>query len=198
MFRAILAMSLGMLLASNVQAAEGRNYGQTVSHCNHLANAQKVKGQARKEFVELCNARSMRGPGQSGRYQSCNERAHERGLTGDARREFIELCADLRADELDPNRGNSLRQSKRYCTARADQRWLAGDARLRFIDRCVDLDRGLSDQLWSRHHRCHERARSRGLTGDRRHEFVMACLEGYRAYNIASNRLTTDARIRSD
>lgn len=196
MFRAILAMSLGMLLASNVQAAEGRNYGQTVSHCNHLANAQKVKGQARKEFIELCAARAMGGPGQSGRYQDCSERAHERGLTGEARRELIERCADLRVDEHNPTFGNSLRQSQQYCTARADQRRLTGDARLQFIDRCVERDRGLSDQLWNRHQQCHERARDRGLTGDRRREFVVACLEGYRAYNIASNRLTTDVGIR--
>ena len=81
MFKAILAMSLGMLLASNVQSAEARNPGQAVSHCNHLANAKKVKGQARKEFIDLCNARAMGGSGQSGRYQSCSERAHERGLS---------------------------------------------------------------------------------------------------------------------
>lgn len=196
MFRAILAMSLGVLLLSNVAAADGRNYGQAVSQCNHLANAQKVKGQARKEFVELCAARAMGGPGQSGRYQGCSERAHERGLRGDARREFIERCADRRVGEHNPDFGDSLRESRQYCTARADHRRLSGDARLRFIDRCVYQDRGLSDQIWNRHRQCHERARDRGLTGDRRHDFVVACLEGYRAYNRATNGLTTDVGIR--
>jgi len=41
----------------------GRHQGQAVSHCNHLANAQKVKGQARTEFIDLSTARAMVGPG---------------------------------------------------------------------------------------------------------------------------------------
>lgn len=192
MFRPILAISIGMLLASNVQAAEGDDYGQAVSHCSHLADAQKVKGQARTFFIGLCTARWMDGPGQSGRYQNCSESAHERGLTGDARREFVELCGDLRVAERNPTIGDSLQQSQQYCSARADPRQLAGDARLRFIERCLGRDRGLSGQLWNRHQQCHERARDRGLTGDRRREFIVACLDGYRAYNIASNHLTTD------
>lgn len=192
LFRPILAISIGMLLASNVQAADVHDYGQGVSQCSHLADAQKVKGQARTSFIGLCTARGMDGPGQSGRYKNCSESAHERGLTGDARSEFVESCADLRVDERNPTIADSLQQSQQYCSARADPRQLAGDARLRFIDRCLDRDRGLSDQLWNRHQQCHERARDRGLTGDRRREFIVACLDGYRAYDIASNHLTTE------
>ena len=98
MFRAILAISPGMLLVSNVQAAEGRHYGQAVSHCNQLANAQKVKGQACKEVIDLCTARATGGPGRSAgnRGEAAVTRHHFSAAIaapGPAARELLRPCS---------------------------------------------------------------------------------------------------------
>ena len=75
--------------------ADDGNHGQVVSECNHRANAKKLKGKERQEYVEWCTDHGERHHYDDRRYdqdRSCYRKADDKGLSGDFRRVFIQDC----------------------------------------------------------------------------------------------------------
>lgn len=181
----IMALGACLLLAASAQAAEKRSYGEIVSDCNHAANAQKLQGRVRKDFVEWCNERALReDDARAGRYPGCHERADELDLEGDERRRFIGICVDRREMALESKANRALWQEYRSCFERADEHDIQGEDEVHeFVDWCVAHGDRYTDEQWARYLRCDARAEARGLSGERRREYLRDCLDDYRVYN---------------
>jgi hypothetical protein len=76
-----------------------RNRGQSVSDCNHQANARRPQGQDRNDFVDGCAIRygyELTNDERRNRYRDCHASAADRGLHDATRRQYIEDCVESR------------------------------------------------------------------------------------------------------
>ncbi|MBW1213944.1 PsiF family protein [Pantoea allii] len=85
----------GMLMSSNVSAADKTPQQQKMAMCNQHASSQALKGDVRKQFMSDCLKKDSKVADMSPqqiKMKTCNLQAGDKKLAGDARKTFMSQC----------------------------------------------------------------------------------------------------------
>jgi psiF repeat len=82
--------------AAIAQTSSPNTQQDRMKSCNTQAGAQKLAGDARKNFMSSClsgtSGSSTAGMSQQDKMKACNTQAGAQSMTGDARKQFMSNC----------------------------------------------------------------------------------------------------------